>query len=70
MVTIGKERLISEKRNNKMSVEGARLLKEAMLLRDIYKFTKSSVDAFRSFVLISRGAKDQEIPPSSINLDF
>ena len=37
MVTIDRERLISEKRNNKASAEGARLPKETMLLRDIYK---------------------------------
>ena len=38
MVTIDRERLISEKQNNKASAdEGARLPKEAMLLRDICK---------------------------------
>ena len=39
MVTIDRERLISEKQNNKASPTGARLPKEAMLLRDIFKFT-------------------------------
>ena len=34
MVTIDRERLKSEKQNNKASPEGARLPKEAMLLRD------------------------------------
>ena len=34
---IDRERLISEKQNNKASAEGASLPKEAMLLRDIYK---------------------------------
>ena len=48
MVTIDRERLISEKRNNKASAEGARLPKEAMLLRDIYKFIKPSLDTFRA----------------------
>ena len=40
MVTIDRERLISEKQNKKASAEGARLPKEAMLLRDIFKCTK------------------------------
>ena len=34
------ERLISEKQNNRESAEGARLPKEAMLLGDIFKFTR------------------------------
>ena len=54
VVTIDRERLISEKQNNKASAEGARLPKEAMLLRDIFKFPKPSLDAFRPFGLISR----------------
>ena len=37
MVTIDRERLISEKQNNKASPTGARLPEEAMLLRDIIK---------------------------------
>ena len=45
MVTIDRERLISEKQNNKASAAGARLPKEAMLLRDIFKLTKPSLDA-------------------------
>ena len=57
MVTIDRERLISEKQNNKASAEGARLPKEAMLLRDIFKFTKASLDAFRPFGLISRACQ-------------
>ena len=40
MVTIDRERLISEKQNNKASPEGAKLPKAAMLLRDIIKFKK------------------------------
>ena len=47
MVTIDREHLISEKQNKKASAEGARLLKEAMPLRDIFKFAKPSLDAFR-----------------------
>ena len=48
MVTIDRERLISEKQNNKASAEGARLLKEAMLLRDIeiYKAIPGRVSSF------------------------
>ena len=41
---IDSEHLISEKRNNKVTAEGARLPKEAMLLRDIYKVTKPSLE--------------------------
>ena len=37
MVTIDRERLISERQNNKASAEGAKLPKGAMLLRDIHK---------------------------------
>ena len=61
MITIDRESLISEKRNNKASAEGARLPKEAMLLRDIYKFTKPSLDAFPPFGLISRVCQGQKI---------
>ena len=57
MVTIDRERLISEKQNNKASAEGARFPKEAMLLKDIFKFTKPSLDAFHPFGLISRVTK-------------
>ena len=67
---IDRERLISEKQNNKASAEGARLPKEAMLLRDIFKFTKPSMDAFRPFGLISRAAKGQEVPPIALTLTF
>ena len=42
MVTIDRERLISEKQYNKANAESARLPKEAMLLRDIFKFTYDS----------------------------
>ena len=69
MVTIDRERLISEKRN-KASAEGAGLPEEVMLLRDIYKFTKPSLDAFRPFGLISRACQGQRDPPNSINVDF
>ena len=54
MVTIDRERLLSEKQNNEASAEGARLLKEAMLLRDIVKFTEQSLDAFRPYGPISK----------------
>ena len=47
VVTIGRERLVSEKQSNKASAEGAKLPKGAMLLRDIFKFTELSLDAFR-----------------------
>ena len=57
---IDRERLISQKRNNKASAEGARLPKEAMLLRDIYKFTKPSLDAFRPFGLISKAGQKRK----------
>ena len=53
MATIDSERLVSEKQNNKASAEGARLPKGAMLLRDVFKFTKPSLDAFRPFGLRS-----------------
>ena len=70
MVTIDRERLISEKRNNKASAEGARLPKEAMLLRDIFKFTKPSLDAFRPFELFGRTCQGPRDPPNSINVDY
>ena len=70
MVTIDRERLIIEKQNNKASAEGARLAKEAMLSKDIFKFTKSSLDAFRPFGLISRACQGPRGPPNSINVDF
>ena len=54
VITIDRERLLSEKQNNKASAEGARLPKEAMLFRDIFKFTKPFLDAFRPFGLISK----------------
>ena len=55
--------LISEKQNNKASPTGARLPKEAMLLRDIFKFTKPSLHAFRPFGLISRACQGPRGPP-------
>ena len=67
MVTIDRERLISEKQNNKVSAEGARLPNGAMLLRDIFKFTKPSLDAFRPFRRACQGPKGS---PNSINVDF
>ena len=69
VVTIDRERLISEKQNNKASPTGARLPKEAMLLRDIFKFSKPSLDAFRPFGLISRACQGPRGPPNSINVD-
>ena len=70
MATIDRERLISEKQNNKASAEGARLPEEAMLLRDIFKYTKPSLNAFRPFGLISRACQGPRDPPNSINVDF
>ena len=70
MVTIDRERLISEKQNNNASPKGARLPKEAMLLRDIFKFTKPSLDAFRPFQLISGACQGPRGSPNSINVDF
>ena len=69
VVTINRERLISEKQNSKASPTGARLPKEAMLLRDIYKFTKPALDVFRPFGLISRACQGPRGPPNSINVD-
>ena len=68
--TIDRERLITEKQNNKASAEGARLPKEAMLLRDIFKFTKPSLDAFHPFGLISSACQGPTGPSNSINVDF
>ena len=70
MVTIDRERFISEKQNNKASAEGARSPKEAMLLRDIIKFTKPFVDAFRPFGLISRACQRPRGPPIALTLTF
>ena len=70
MVTIDRERLISEKQNNKASAEGARLPKGAMLLSDIFKFTKPSLDTFRPFGLISRACQGLRYHPNSIYVDF
>ena len=70
MVTIDRERLISEKQNNKASPTGARLPREVMLLRDIFKFTKPSLDAFRPFGLTSRACQRPKGLPNSINVDY
>ena len=70
VVTIDRERLISEKRNNKGSAEGARFSKGAILLRDIYKFTKPSLDAFYSFGLISRACQGPRNPPIALTLTY
>ena len=67
---IDRERLIREKRNNKASAEGARPPKAAMLIRDIFKFTKPSLDSFCLFGLISRAFQGSRDPPNSINIDF
>ena len=69
MVTIDRERLISEKQNDIPSAEGARLPKEAMLLRDIIKFTKPSLDAFRPSGLISKSCQGPRGPPNSIDVN-
>ena len=70
MVTFCRERLISEKQNNKASAEGARLAKEAMILRDIFKYTKPSQNAFRPFGLISRACQGPRDPPITLTLTF
>ena len=57
VVTIDRERLISEKQNNMASPTSAELPKEAMLMREIFKFSKPSLDAFRPFRLISRACQ-------------
>ena len=69
-VCVFARRLISEKRNNKASAQGARLPKEAMLLRDIHKFTMPSLDAFRPFRLISRACQGPRDPPIVLTLTF
>ena len=69
MVTIDSERLISEKQN-KASAEGARLPKEAMLLRDIFKIMKPSLDAFRPFGLINKACQGPRGPPIALTLTF
>ena len=68
MVTIDRECLISEKQSNIASPEGARIPKEAMLLRDIFKFTKPSLDAFRPFGLISRACQRPRGPPIALTV--
>ena len=67
MVAIDTERLIGEKQKNKPSAEGARLLKEAMLLRDfqIYKAIPRRV-----LSLPSRACQGLRDPPNSINVGF
>ena len=70
VVMIDRERLICEKQNNIANAEGARLPKEAMLLRDIIIFSKPSLDAFCPFGLISRACQGPRGPPNSINVDF
>ena len=70
MVAIDRERLISEKLNNKASPEGARFPREAMLLRDIYKFIKPSLKAFRPFGLIGRARQGPRDPPIALTLTF
>ena len=70
MVTIDRERLISEKQNNKANAEDARLPERVMLLRDIFKFTKPSLDAFRPFGLISRACQGPRGPPIALTLTF
>ena len=70
VVTIDRERLIGEKQNNKASPTGVRLPKEAMLLRDIFKFINPSLDAFRPFGLIIRACQGPRSPPNSIKVDY
>ena len=61
---------MSEEQNNKASPKGTRLRKEAMLLRDIFEFTKPSLDAFRPFRLISRTCQGPRGPPIALTLTF
>ena len=61
---------MSEKQNNMASPTGARLPKGAMLLRDIFKFTKPSLDAFRPFGLMSRACQGPRGIPNGINVDY
>ena len=70
MVTIDRERFVNEKQNNKVSAEGVRLPKETMLLRDIFKFTKPSLDVFCPFGLISRAGQGPRGPPIALTLTF
>ena len=68
MVTINRERLISEKQNNKASAEGAGLPKEAMLLREIYKAIPGRVSSFWTHQHGFRRAKRS--PPIALTLTF
>ena len=71
VVTIDRERLISEKQNNRASAESERLPKGVMLLRDIFSNLQSH--SWTRFVLLDSLAglvKGKEIPPNSINVDF
>ena len=70
MVTINRERLISEKQNNKASAEGARLLKETILLRHIFKFTKPSLNVFRPLGFNSKACQGPRDPPIALTLTF
>ena len=68
MVIIDRERLISEKQNNKVSPTGARLPKGAMLLRDIFKLQSHP---WTRFVLLDSSAglaKGREVPPIASTL--
>ena len=56
---------MSEKQNNKVSAAGARLPKEAMQLRGIFKFTKPSLEGFCPFGLISRVCQGPRNPRNS-----
>ena len=67
MVTIDRERLVSEKQNYKSSAEGARLPKEATLLREISSNLQSH--PWTRFVLSDSSAglaKGQEVPPMAL----
>ena len=70
MARIDRQRLISEKQNDKGSAEGAGLQEEATLLRDIFKFTKPSLDAFRRFGFVSRACQGPRDPPIALTLTF
>ena len=64
---IDRERLICEKQNNKASAEGARLPKEAMLLRDIYKAIPGCV---LSFWTHQKGLEPRDPPSIALTLTF
>ena len=67
---IGRERLTSEKQNNKASAEASMLPKEAMLLRDISNLPSHPGTRFVLLDSSAELAKGQEVPPIAITLTF